>query len=387
MSVLHVITGLATGGAQQVLHRVLVHGTSESGRVTVLSLGDEGTYGSRIRALGVRVYTLGMRRGLPGPAALARLNAVVRKTRPDCIHGWMYHGNLAAWLARNLAPGRPALAWNIRHSLSDPSAEKPLTRQVLRWNRRLSGAPEALIYNSHRAREQHETFGFCSGKGRVIPNGFDLPASPPDLGTMAEVRASVDLPKDALVVGHVARFHPMKDHAGFLRTAVRIAQTRDDVYVVLIGQGVTPDNAELTALIPKTLESRFRFLGARTDAQDLMRAMDVLCLSSRGEAFPNVLGEAMARGVPCVATDVGDSAALIGETGCVVAPRDDAALFRGLTSMLERTPDELRALGVAARERVEACFGMNMMIHQYDALERQLLRARFEGTRTPRGPL
>nr|MDA3877952.1 glycosyl transferase family 1 [Halothiobacillus sp.] len=147
MNVLHIITGLSTGGAERALYKVLAGGLAQSGNSAVLSLRDEGAYGRKIRDLGVPVYTLGMQRGVPGPLAVTRLRRLVRSLRPAIVQGWMYHGNLAAWLAQRMAPGRPALAWNIRHSLYGLSGEKRATRQVIRANRWLSGAPDALLYN------------------------------------------------------------------------------------------------------------------------------------------------------------------------------------------------------------------------------------------------
>nr|MDA3875823.1 glycosyltransferase [Halothiobacillus sp.] len=147
MKLLHIITGLSTGGAERALYNVLAGGLAQSGKSVVLSLRDKGAYGQKIRDLGVPVYTLGMQRGVPGPLAVMRLRRLVRSLRPAIVQGWMYHGNLAAWLAQRMAPGRLPLAWNIRHSLYGLSGEKRATRQVIRANRWLSGAPDALLYN------------------------------------------------------------------------------------------------------------------------------------------------------------------------------------------------------------------------------------------------
>jgi glycosyltransferase involved in cell wall biosynthesis len=380
MKLLHIITGLSTGGAERALYNVLAGGLAQSGKSVVLSLRDKGAYGQKIRDLGVPVYTLGMQRGVPGPLAVTRLRRLVRSLRPAIVQGWMYHGNLAAWLAQRMAPGRPALAWNIRHSLYGLSGEKRATRQVIRANRWLSGAPDALLYNSHLSRHQHEAFGLRSDKGQVIPNGFDLAALGPDPVGARAVRASLGIPEEALVIGHVARFHPMKDHARFVRAAVRAAQSREDVHVLLVGRDVVAANAALATHVPEPLGARFHWLGEREDVHGLMRAMDVLCLSSAwGEAFPNVLGEAMATGVPCVATDVGDSALIVGDTGVVVPAEDDNALFNGLMTLLDKAPAERRALGRGARERIESHFGLAAVVNEYANLYENLAAIRRPG--------
>ncbi len=365
MKILHVITGLSTGGAERALYNLLAGGLAQRFDTVVLSLRDEGNIGQRIQELDVPVHVLGMRGGIPMPRTLARLRHLVCKLQPDAIQGWMYHGNLAASLAARLAPGKPALAWNIRHSLYELKAEKCLTRQIIRINRMLSGCTDAVIYNSRLSRTQHEAFGFEVARGQIIPNGFDLEVLKPDPETGLAVRQEMDIPQDALVIGHVARFHPMKDHASFLRAAVQVAQEIPSLRLLIIGREVSPSHQALAGIVPPGLLDRFVFTGERSDAQRLMQAMDVFCLSSWSEAFPNVLGEAMASGVPCVTTDVGDCADIVADTGAVVSPSDSHALARGLMAMVRKHPEERQALGQAARERVKSYYGLDSVVSRY----------------------
>ena len=215
-----------------------------------------------------------------------------------------------------------------------------------------------------------------SDNGQVIPNGFDLTVLGPDALVRRAVRAALGIPEDALVVGHVARFHPMKDHPRFVRAAVRVAQSRTDVHFVLVGRDVVAANTSLSSNVPESLSACFHWLGERDDVYDLIRAIDVLCLSSMAEAFPNVLGEAMAAGVPCVATDVGDSAFIVGDTGVVVPSEDDDMLFDGLLTLLDKTPTARSALGRAARSRIETYFGLPAVVDQYAALYEKIVAIR-----------
>jgi len=371
--ILHIITGLSAGGAERVLYNVLAGGLAEQGDVAVLSLRDEGTYGQPIRDLGVPVYTLGIQRGLPSLSAIAHLRRLVLRLRPDVIQGWMYHGNLAASVAARMTPGsRPAVAWSVHHSLYSLAGEKPLTRQVIRVNRWASAGVDAIIYCSRLSREQHETFGFAAERGQVIPNGFDTERLTPDAERGRVMREVLGIPREAIVIGHVARFHPMKDHASFLRAAVEVMRQRPDVVCLLAGRGVNLENPALAGILPPELEQRFYFVGERKDVPDLMRAMNLFCQSSWSEAFPNVLGEAMALGVPCVATDVGDSRDIIGETGIIVPPSDSKALSAGLLAMLNRTVDERAALGRAARARIEMHYALPSVVAQYRELYERL---------------
>lgn len=337
--------------------------------VVVISLSDEGTYGPRIRKLGVPVEALKMRRGWPRASDFWRLRQLVKRYRPDLVQGWMYHGNLVASLAATMVSGRrPTLAWNIRHSLYSLSAEKFLTRQVIRANCWFSSSPNAILYNSCLSRNQHESFGFSVHSGHVIPNGFDVERLRPDPKCGQLIRRSLEIPANAFVIGHVARFHPIKNHASFLQAAVRVMKQKPDVVCLLAGRNVDLINPALSGIVPPELKARFRFLGEREDVPDLMQAMNLFCQSSWSEAFPNVLGEAMALGVPCLATDVGDSRAIIGDTGFVVPPLNSRLLAEGLLTVLDKPRLELASLGRAARIRVESNYALPKVVEQYRAL-------------------
>lgn len=377
--ILHIITGLSTGGAERALYNLLNGGLGEYFDSHVISLGDEGTIGPQIRALGVPVTSLGMRRGRATFSGLAKLRRMVRSFMPDLIQGWMYHGNLAATWARTLASGCPVLAWNIRQSLYNLGHEKPMTQQVIRANRFFSSAPDALLYNSWLSRKQHEAFGFASRHGRVIPNGIDVRKYSFSFASRQRIRFKLGIPVDAPVVGHVARLHPMKDHPIFLRAAVDIALRYPETHFLLSGRNVSLENETLAQLIPAQVHDRFHLLGERNDVPDLMSAMDVFCQSSWSEAFPNVLGEAMAVGVVCVATDVGDSAAIIGDTGVVIPPRDKEALAAGIESVLTMSSEERNILGSRARARIEANYTLGVIVEQYAALYEQLVAEKEAG--------
>ncbi|MBK1670988.1 hypothetical protein CKO28_23555 [Rhodovibrio sodomensis] len=369
---LFVTTGLGTGGAEQALYRLLASGLGRDRQVSVVSLRDEGTHGQPIRALGHEVSCLGLGGRLPSPGMLVELARRVRAFQPDVIQGWMYHGNLAASLAARLAPGRPAVTWGIRQSLYGLTREKLATRQIIRANRWLSRGPGAIVYNSHVSRSQHEAFGFSGARGTIIPNGFNLDRLAPSSDVARRVRSELSVPADARLIGHVARLHPMKDHPTFLRAAVTLARELPDLRVLLVGRAVDLVSPELSGIVPDDMTGRFLCLGQRPDAAALMQALDVFCLSSNSEAFPNVLGEAMAMEVPCVTTDVGDAGRIVGDTGIVVPPGDSAAMSRGLSDLLTRPVEARRILGRAARQRIESHYSMTRAVEAYNALYRDL---------------
>ena len=374
IKILHIITGLSTGGAERALYNVLAGGLAVTADNAVLSLRDEGTFGPRIRALNVPVCSLDVTRGIPFLLAISRLRRILKDFRPNVIQGWMYHGNLGSSLAGWLAPARPSIVWNVRHSLYSLQAEKFLTRQVIQINRLLSARVDGLLYNSVLSRAQHEDFGFSSSKAQVIPNGFDTSSLSPDAAVRRSVRKQLGLPDHSILIGHVARYHPMKDHASFLREAVRLAEQREDVRFLLVGRDVAINNPNFAGIVPEQLLERFVCLGERSDVGDLMRSMDIFCQSSWSEAFPNVLGEAMSLGIPCVATDVGDSKLVVAATGLVVPPSNSDALARGLLVMAVKTSEERRVLGQAARARIVNNFGLSNTVGQYVDLYQRLHR-------------
>lgn len=366
IKLMHIITGLSTGGAERALLNLLAGGLVDDFENCVVSLGDAGTIGPKIRELGVPVHSLQIKKGLNSVLAAHALHAIARDYSPGVVQGWMYHGNLAAFYAWRTLRKKPVLAWNIRHSLSDLNAERFLTRQTIRVGRRLSDSVDLLLYNSSKSRVQHEDFGFASKHAEVIPNGIELKTFLPRDERRSESRGSLGLSASDFVIGHVARLHPMKNHASFLRATERLVRRYSNIHVVLAGRGVVDDNSALTSLLSGATKRNFHFLGERADVANLLAAMDIFCVSSAwGEGFPNVIGEAMATGVPCVATDVGDCRYIIDETGITVRGSEDEELLNGLEKMYLLPERERQHLGKIARERIESRFSLDSVVSRY----------------------
>ncbi|EHN63236.1 glycosyl transferase [Comamonas testosteroni ATCC 11996] len=217
--------------------------------------------------------------------------------------------------------------------------------------------------------------GYAADKLHVIPNGFDLSRFVPDVAARASVRAELGLAADVPLVGLIARFDSQKNHCGFVEAAAQVHAQMPDVHFVLAGTGVDAANIALnSAIAVKGLQARMHLLGRREDVPRLMASLDVLASSSHGEAFPNVLGEAMACGVPCVVTDVGDSAEIVGDTGCVVAAGDMVGLARGLVDVLSYPPEQKTVLGEQARVRVAARYEIGHVARLYEAFYERVAR-------------
>ncbi len=371
--ILHVITALPTGGAETMLLRLL-SATNPDYSHAVVSLKDEGTIGPRIRELGIPVHALGLRRGAVNPWRVLSLVPLIRRFRPQIIQGWMYHGNVMATLARAASRTEAPVLWGIHQSLDDFNAQRALTRVMIRLGALLSRYASGIVYVSHTSARQHETFGYHPARRMIIPNGFDCRVFRPDNDARQRVRAELGAADDAVLIGLVARNHPVKDHAGFLKAAGLVARNHPQAYFVLIGHGVTLEEPAFRAMVAEQqLQGRTFLLGERSDIPELTAALDIACSASWAESFSTSVGEAMACGAPCVVTAVGDSARMVADTGIVVPPRDPESLARGLESLIDAGPDYRRKLGLDARKRIETEFSLPEIARRYQELYRQHL--------------
>jgi len=369
IKVCHVITSLTTGGAQKMLVKLLSQLDRKNFDSHVIALVD-GVVKEEIQELDIPVTTLGNSKGLPSLLNILRLASCLKMQSPDLVQGWMYHANLAAQIAIKSLPRKIPIFWNIRHTLYGLHYEKITTRYVVRLGKALSTLPSVILYNSHTSASQHASVGYCDDFSFIIPNGFDCRRFSPKLGAREKTRKKLGFSMDTPVVGNIARFHPMKDHANLLRAASLLLRSMPEVHFVLIGPGIDEGNDYLRGFSESLgIRSKIHFLGERFDVEDLIPAFDIACLSSAwGEAFPNFLGEAMACGVPCVATNVGDSKWIVGDNNFVVPPSNPEALASACQTLLQLDPIQLRVFGERARTRIIQEFSIENIAHQYASL-------------------
>ncbi len=342
--------------------------------VVLIVLRKRGYMSDRFENLGFPVRYLGMSPGVPDPFAFRHLIQLFQQYRPMLVQTWLYHADLLGGLAAKMA-GVPQVVWNIRQGNLDRDKNKRLTRWVAKACGLLSTRlPDRIVCNSENAAAAHQAAGYDAGRFVLIPNGFDLSCYQPDPDARLSVLAELGLDATATLVGLIARFDVQKDHHGFVQAAKVVAAARPEVRFVLAGTAVDGENPGLCGWIREAgLQDRVHLLGPRQDIARLMPALDVLVSSSIGESFPNVLGEAMACGVPCVATDVGDSARIVADTGIVVAPGRPDLLAQGILELLDAGPERRAALGAAARERVRTHYAMDAVAERYQQLYRDLI--------------
>ena len=372
----HVINNLQTGGAEMTLLRLMERLDRDRFEPSVIAMIGEGTVGPKLRDLDVPVVALGASRRRVSLGTLLGVRRHLRAFRPDVIQAWMYHSNLAAYLARGAVKEKPALAWNIRHSLHDLAREPGLTRMVIRAGARRSPKVDAVVANSTVCMRQHEAIGYHGRRNVVIPNGFDLEEIQPVDGARECLHAELGLAPSDLLVGCVGRLHPVKDQAGFVKAMADVAGTRPNVHCVLVGRDCEPGGPAEALRLESGLGDRLHLMGERRPLQQVLSGLDLLVVSSRGEGFPNVLAEAMACEVACVTTDVGDAATILGDPGRVVPSEDPSGLASVIGTVLDWPGERRRAVGEAARRRISDHFPIERIAESYQELWEELASMR-----------
>ncbi|WP_245525535.1 glycosyltransferase [Mesorhizobium sp. M00.F.Ca.ET.216.01.1.1] len=351
--IMHVITNYAANaGAETMLSRLL-RATDDRG--FVVSLIDVSDRNRLLAGDGVQVEQLGIRSPGRAVTAVVDLAQLIARENPRAILCWMYHAMVAGTLAQRLSRKSVPVFWNVRQSAEDLAALSASTRVALAISRRLSHLPAGIIYNSSRSLDLHRRLGFCHRNVEVIPNGFDAVADPPPISRTRQV------------LGIAARFHPQKDYETFFQAAALLSARRPDVRFTAVGAGLHQDNAVVREMLVASglPAASIKLQGEMDDMDAFYRSIDVLVLSSRTEGFPNVVAEAMSYGKPVVTTDVGDAAAIVGETGVVVRPGDAQALAAGMSRMLDLTSADYAALSRAARQRIGEHFSLTQVAGRY----------------------
>ncbi len=362
MRILFLARSLNYGGAERQL-TVLARGLRRRGHTVAVALFyPEGGLRAELAEDGIEALSLDKRGRWDTAAFLVRLVRMVRAWRPDLLHSYLVVPNIMAALVKPLL-GIPVV-WGIRASDMDTACYDRGIALAYRSEALLARVPDLMIANAHAGAAYHVARGYPAGRLRVVPNGIATARFVIDRARGEQYRRRWG-GDGCPLIGVVGRLDPMKDHATFLRALAQVPAAR----AVIIGDGTDTARAELQALAASlNVADRVLWEQAGADMVAAYNAFDLLCLPSAfGEGFPNVVGEAMACGIPCVVTDVGDSARLVGTLGEVAPPRDPAALAAALQRLLVRLPDE-PDLGARVRETMCNGYAEDTMVENTEAL-------------------
>jgi glycosyltransferase involved in cell wall biosynthesis len=359
LKILFLSRSLGRGGAERQLVS-LASALSKRGHFTKIAVFySGGALESDLRKTGVPVTVMEKHGRWDIVSFLSRIALLLRRERPDVLHSYLTVPNLLSIMFKPLHP-RTRVVLGIRASDMDLNRYDWLARLTYKMECWLSRYADLIICNSHAGMEHASRNGFPAHKMVVIPNGIDTDMFHPDTHARNLIRAEWGIRVGYKLIGLVARLDPMKDHPTFLQAASLLAQKRDDVYFACVGDGPSEYRAWLQEMASKSgLKNRIIWTGSRSDMPSVYNAFDIVTSSSSfGEGFSNAIGETMACGVPCVVTDVGDSAAIVGQCGVVVPRRSPESLVNAWIQFLE---GRLVFTPSAIRERIVREFSLESL--------------------------
>lgn len=375
LRIAYVISGLPVGGAEIMLFKLLQRLDLNTFDPLVVSLTTIGQIGEKIQRLGIPVKSLGMTKGFSDIFNFLQLIKLLKKNKTDLVHTWMYHADFLGGLAAFLA-GNVPVVWGVRNTNLDRDKTSRSMRVFSILNAMLSDfLPSGILFNSKMSMQAHIERGYSASKMAIIPNGFDVDIFKPDELARKSFRSELGVNEDAPLVGIVGRYDPLKNHEGFIEAASLVVKNCPSARFVMVGKGLDPANQNLNALSERLgVIEHIHFLGARNDLPRVMAGFDLLVSTSYGEAFPNVIGEAMLCGVPCIVTDVGDCAWIVSDAGRIVQSGDMKGLADQIISLIDLPKSRLKSLGAAARERIVENFEIGSIVKIYESYYLNMLQ-------------
>ena len=373
MKVLHIITGLGDGGAEHALFKICKYDVLN--KHIVVSLTGPGKYYSLLKKIGIKVYYLNF--NFFSFIKFFFLIKLIRTLKPDIVQTWLVHADFIGGIAARLS-GKNNILWNIRYSNLEIDKAKLNTILIIKVLAFLSYfIPRTIITVSKRAKKIYEIAGYNSKIIKYIPNGYDLSILKVNKTEKINFRKKINYRNRIPLIGNVARFDPQKDHSNLLKALNLIKNKKKNFKCIFVGFNVDNKNIELLSNIKKLkLSNHIKLLGQKKKISEVMNAIDIHVLSSSyGEGFPNVIAESMACGTPCVVTDVGDSARIVGKTGWVVPSNNP----KKLADAIEKALDEQSTLKwtkrcLNARLRIKENFSITNMINSYNKTWKKVYR-------------
>jgi glycosyltransferase involved in cell wall biosynthesis len=348
-SIFILIRSLHVGGAERQVS-VLAKSLHNKGySVTVGVFYSGGVLEEKLRQEGVCIYSLDKKGRWDLLGWFLRYLRAIRKVNPDIIYSFLTTSNIVAITGRLFV--RKPVVWGIRASNMDFKNYDWLATLSGWVEKILSRYVKVIIFNSRSSRDYHESLGYRLNHAVVISNGIDTDVYKSDLNSRITIRNKLAIPEGGVVIGMLARVDPMKDYETYLTAARALCPHNTNLYFVAAGAGT--DTASWTSL-----PSRFLTLGVWEDVPGLLNALDIMVLSSAfGEGFPNVIGEAMACGLPTIATDVGDTAYIVGDQGLIIPSKNPEALIQAIRSLLDQPPSK-----EGIRDRIQTNFSVSQMV-------------------------
>ena len=365
MKVVHIITGLGDGGAEHVLYKICRYDILNTH--FVISLKGPGKYFYLLKKLGIKVYCLNI--NLFSVNKFIFLINLLKSLKPDVIQTWLVHADFIGGIAAKLA-GINNILWNVRYSNIEIGKAKFRTILIIRILSKISYfIPKCILVVAKNAQKVYKKVGYNNKIFKYIPNGYDLSILTINAQKKISFKKKLKFKKKVPIIGCVARYDPQKDHFNFLNALSLIRSKNINFFCVLFGSNINTRNTDLISEIERlNLSDYVQLLGQINNISDVMNGIDIHVLSSSyGEGFPNVVAESMACGTPCIVTDVGDSAFVVGKTGWVVPPKDPKKLAKAIEKAIsEKGTVKWNKRCNKARLRIKEKFSISKMIKLYN---------------------
>lgn len=366
MKIVHIITSLGEGGAETMLYKLLKYTDRKLYEVEVITMIDRSVMGDKIEELGIKLYELNMKRGIPTIRALIKAARICKDA--DIIQAWMYHADLLGFIIGKLI-FKKRVFFGIRHSNLERDKNKRTTLFIAKINAFLSRYVDKVVSCSEEATRNHIKYGYEKSKFVTIPNGFEIDRYHKVMDAKEILIKELGFDCDYKIICSVGRWNVLKDYNNLLSAVEILSRNRRYVKCLIAGTDIDYKNKELGHLIQeKNLKETIILLGRRNDIPTIMSASDVFVLSSSGEGFPNVIGESMACEVPCVVTNVGDCASIVGELGLVVERKNPLELASAIEKLLDLNVEQRDLLGKKLRKRVIDMFDINYIVKNFEEL-------------------
>lgn len=349
----HVITNFAgVGGAEMMLARLIQYTADEYEHVIISLMKTSGVYQSTLDRCQAH-YALGWN-GINTLGTVSKLRALLKKLQPATVQCWMYHANALTSLSVIGLAQKPKVVWGIHHSLASPKDESISTKIALGLSKILSKQPNHIIYCAHSSKQQHTDFGFKNTHQHVIANGVFLDKFQPNVQL-----------NQPTIIGFAGRYHTAKGYPYLFETMGLLKD--QNIIFKIAGSGASLENSEVKALFEQyQLDAqKVHLLDQISDMPAFYQSIDAFLMTSITEGFPNVLVEAMASGLPCISTDVGDAKYIVQDLGSIVPPRNAQALADAILAYTQKSEAEKQSLKQATRERVEQNFSIETVSRQY----------------------
>ncbi|MGD6968564.1 glycosyltransferase [Rossellomorea vietnamensis] len=344
--IVHIITDLDSGGAENMLLKFLRYSDKEEYFHEVISLKDEGVIGEKIIKEGIKVHCLNLHKS----NFISSFNRAVKICKNfDIINTWLYHADIFGFILSKVML-RKKLIWNIRHSNLDKEANKKSTLRIVKTNSLISKYVDCITYNSNKALETHQEIGYKNNHSVIIPNGFELDRYKFNIKKRVAIRKKLMIKDNEKVIITVGRWDIQKDYYTLMKALNELKVNKTDYKVIMVGTKLDEYNEELVSLIKKyNLEENIILLGRRDDIVELLSAADLYVSSSMGESFSNAIGEAMACELTCIVTNVGDSKLMVANSGIVVEKQDYLKMAAQIGNFIKQPKSERNKV---ARKRV-----------------------------------